>query len=77
MNKKIIITPKSYSTLQKKISFLEKTKTEISERLSLTSLDSDLSENGDFITLLFLPRLGDVLKMLPKLASDINMMHKH
>ena len=52
MNKKVIITSESYSILKKKITSLEKTKAEIAERLSLTSLDSDLSENGDFTTLL-------------------------
>ncbi|CAJ0882453.1 10659_t:CDS:2 [Entrophospora sp. SA101] len=52
MNKKIVITPESYLILKKKIARLEKTKVEIAERLSLSSLDSDLSENGDFITLL-------------------------
>ncbi len=52
MNKKIVITPESYLILKKKITRLEKTKAEIAERLSLSSLDSDLSENGDFITLL-------------------------
>src|SRR5438128_11023199 len=52
MNKKVIITSESYSILKKKITSLEKNKAEIAERLSLTSLDSDLSENGDFTTLL-------------------------
>ena len=67
MNKKVIITPEGYSTLQKKVNFLEKTKAEISERLSLTSLDSDLSENGDFITLL--GNLEEIEKDIARLNS--------
>src|SRR5437868_1019791 len=51
MNRKIIITPEGHSILKKKIARLEKDKQKVAERLGLTSLDSDLSENSDFLVL--------------------------
>ena len=51
MNRKIIITPEGYLILKKKIARLEEAKKETAQRLSLAGLDSDLSENSDFLIL--------------------------
>ena len=51
MNKKLIVTPKGYSVLKAKVAYLEKANSEVIEKLSLASLDGDLSENADFLIL--------------------------
>ena len=49
MNKKIVITPKGYSTLKKKIAHLEKKQKETAERLNLNR--GDVSENAVYALL--------------------------
>lgn len=49
MNKKIVVTPKGYLTLKKKIARLEKEQIETAERLNLSR--GDVSENADFTLL--------------------------
>lgn len=51
MNRKIIVTPENYLSLQEKIISLEKINESVIERLGLAALDGDLSENYDFVLL--------------------------